>query len=189
MIAYVFWHWKKADVGAADYEERQRRFHAALAASPPEGFSRSFSVVFAGAPWAGNGGKAYEDWYLVEDFKALGELNGGAVSGSRAGPHDAAASAARDGTGGLYMVREGELLPGPQWASWFGKPAGMRYEELFGLLAPIVKAAAGVLWMRQLTLGPAREFCIHSAHPIELPSPFETLAMRLRMVWPLDSDA
>ncbi len=65
----------------------------------------------------------------------------------------------------------------------------MRYEELFGLLAPIVKAAAGVLWMRQLTLGPAREFCIHSAHPIELPSPFETLAMRLRMVWPLDSDA
>jgi hypothetical protein len=30
MLAYVFWHWRRADVSAVAYEALQRRFHAAL---------------------------------------------------------------------------------------------------------------------------------------------------------------
>ena len=83
MLAYVFCHWKRADVGTQDYEDRQRAFHAALWAAPPSGFVESFSVGVSDAPWAASP-EAYEDWYLIEDFSALGLLNEAAISNSRA---------------------------------------------------------------------------------------------------------
>jgi hypothetical protein len=184
MLAYVFWHWKRADAPARDYAARLRAFHAALAATPPEGFTSSCSVALSGAPWAAAGGDAYEDWYLIHDFAALGTLNEAAISGHRAPAHDAAAAAAAGGTGGLYRLRHGRSLREPRHASWFGKPDGMSYTELFAHVMPLVDAASGALWMRQLTLGPAREFCLQAAAPVTLPAPFTALAVSLRAIWP-----
>ena len=65
LLAYVFWHWKQAEVTTREYATRQRAFHAALAAAPSSGFLGSFSIALAQAPWAAGGGEAYEDWYLV----------------------------------------------------------------------------------------------------------------------------
>jgi hypothetical protein len=152
LLAYVFWHWKQAAIAQSDYESRQRDFHSALASAPSEGFVASFSVALSGAPWAARGGDAYEDWYLVRDFGALGALNEAAVTAGRALPHDAAAAAVADGAGGLCGLRLGAPDRAPRYAHWFGKPAAMSYAEVFRLLAPLVETASGALWMRQMVL-------------------------------------
>lgn len=183
MLAYVFWHWKRPEVTKPDYEDRQRGFHAALSASPSLGFINSFSFGPSNAPWAASG-DVYEDWYLVEDFGALGLLNDAAVSGNRAEPHDVAAAVAADGAGGLYGLRRGSALPRPQYAHWFGKPEGMPYRELFAQLAPVVDSAGGTLWMRQMVLGPAREFCLHTTLPVSMLENWGALVIPLRQTWP-----
>ena len=183
MLAYVFWHWKRADAEARAYEARQRAFHAALAAAPPAGYRGSFSVALGAVPWM-SGGDVYEDWYLVEDFAALGMLNEAAVSGGRVAAHDAAAAGAGGGSGGLYRLRLGHVLHEPRHAVWLGKPPGMSYDDLFARVGPVVECAGGALWMRQLTFGPAREFCLHSEAPITLPAPLAPLAVPLRSIWP-----
>ena len=184
MLAYVFWHWPQAHTDIGEYEARQRAFHAALAAGPAHGFRWSFTAGVSGAPWAAAGADAYEDWYAVDDFAALGTLNDAAVSGSRLAPHDAAAAAVAGGAGGVYGLRAGTAVRAPQFAHWFGKPAGMSYHELFAQLTPVVDRAQAALWMRQMVLGPAREFCLHAATPLSLPAPFDTLVTRLRLVFP-----
>jgi hypothetical protein len=183
LLAYVFWHWKQAEITATDYEHRQRAFHAALAAAPSPGFLGSFSVSFSHASWAPGGGEAYEDWYLVQDFGALGLLNEAAVSASRAPPHEAAAAVTAGGAGGLYGLQRGAVLRQPQYAHWFGKPDGMSYSELFVQLAPVVEPVQGALWMRQMVLGPAREFCLHTVAPISMPTVFSALVLPLRQAW------
>ena len=80
-LAYVFWHWPPPESEPGTYETSLIRFHQALAQRKPEGFHRSFVFRLRGAPWAETDGPLYEDWYLVEDFTALGLLNEGAVSG------------------------------------------------------------------------------------------------------------
>jgi hypothetical protein len=184
LLAYVFWHWKQAEITAKDYENCQRAFHAALAAAPSPGFLGSFSVSLAHAPWAAGGGDAYEDWYLVQDFGTLGLLNEAAVSASRAAPHDAAAAVAAGGAGGLYGLRRGAALRQPQYAHWFSKPEGMPYSELFAQLAPVADQVQGALWMRQMVLGPAREFCLHAAAPVSILAVFSALVIPLRQAWP-----
>ena len=184
MLAYLFWHWPQAHTDLREYETRQRAFHAALAAAPAPGFRWSFTAGMSGAPWAAAGADAYEDWYAVDDFTALGALNDAAVSGSRLAPHDAAAAAVAGGAGGVYGLRVGTALRAPQSAQWFGKPAGMSYRDLFARLTPVVEGAHAALWMRQMVLGPAREFCLHAASPLPLPAPFDALATPLRLVFP-----
>ena len=184
MLAYVFWHWPQPQTDIREYETRQRAFHAALAAAPAHGFQWSFTAGIAGAPWAAAGADAYEDWYAVDDFAALGALNDAAVSGSRSAPHDAAAAAVAGGAGGVYGLRAGTALHAPQVGHWFGKPAGMSYRDLFAHLSPVVEAAHGALWMRQMVLGPAREFCLHAASPLSLPAPFDALVTPLRLLFP-----
>jgi hypothetical protein len=183
MLAYVFWHWRRAEVSAADYEALQRRFHAALQAAPPAGFLSSRSLAVTGAPWAAGGGEAYEDWYLVADSAGLDPLNEAAISASRQGPHNAAAAAAAGGTAGLYRLRLGEAGPPPQAIAWFSKPAGMSYGELFAKLEPTVRTERAALWGRQMTLGPALEFCLHTARPVPLPAPLDPIAPAGRVVW------
>lgn len=182
MLAYVFWHWKQPEVGAGDYESRQRAFHEALAAQPIAGFHGSSSAALHGAPWAANGGDAWEDWYLVDDFASLGVLNEAAVSAGRTLAHDEAAAVAADGAGGVYALKLGADQPA-SIATWFAKPAGMRYDELFGALGPIVEASEAALWMRQMVLGPGRELCLRSSRPVELPDGFDALVIPLRAVW------
>lgn len=182
MLAYVFWHWKREGVSPDEYESRQRDFHAALAAAPPAGFNRSLSAAIEGVPWANQGAPAYEDWYLVADAGALDALNEGAISASRARPHDAAAILAKGGTAGLYRLRLGTASPLPI-AYWFEKPDGMRYDQLLQLLAPVVEGSRAALWMRYMVLAPAPEFCLQTPGPVVLPPPFDARTVSRRSTW------
>lgn len=186
MLAYVFWHWKRTEIPGDVYEARQRAFQATLVSDPPEGFQGGTTIRLDGALWAAAGGEAYEDWYLVRDFAALPALNEAAVTAARQAPHDAVARLAAGGTAGLYGLRAGAPLPLPGVAYWFGKPAGMSYPALFQALLPIVTESRGALWMRQMVLGPAPEFCLQFQGPamVELPAAFASQRVTLTSIWP-----
>ena len=183
MLAYTFWHWPRSDADPADYEARQRAFHEALAAEPPPGFHGSAIAAVTGAPWAAGGTAAYEDGYLVADFTALGVLNEAAVSRSRSRPHDAAASLAAGGAGAVHALRAGAPVPRPEAAHWLSKPADTPYGELLARLEPLVRAAGGALWMRQMVLGPAPEFCVHAGAGLALPPGLSDLSLSMRPVF------
>jgi hypothetical protein len=134
MLAYVFWHRPRHDVPAAEYEARLREFLARL--EVPAASFRLDTLPF------GTGG-GYEDWYLVEDWSALGVLNRAAVTGRPGPAHDAVADLAEAGWGGVYALVRGPAEP----------PAGARWADRPGDDAPAV-------WRRQLVLGPAPEFCL-----------------------------
>ena len=182
MLAYVFYHWKRPDVPAADYERLLRGFHLALRQAPSSGFSTSWCAALAGAPWANAGAESYEDWYLVRTSADLDPLNDAAISASRQVPHDQAALSAAGGTAGLYRLRAGTALTSPRYAHWFGKPASWSYAQLYEQLAPITANAP--LWGRQMTLGPAREFCLQSNERVELPAGIDAVSLKLRRVFP-----
>lgn len=181
MLAYVFWHWPRPNMNAAQYEAAQRAFHAALDAAPPAGFSASHSAALRGVPWAAGGGPAYEDWYLVQASASLDPLNQAAITGSRQQPHDGAAALAAGGAAGLYLLRAGEPVIPPARAIWFGKPSGMTYAELDRALRDVVASGACV-WMRYMVLGPTPEFCLHGGAG-ELPRPLTGMGVELRSVW------
>jgi hypothetical protein len=167
-LAYVFWHRAAAGVDTAEYERRLTGFHAALAADPPRGFGGSCALRV--------GGEGYEDWYLVPDWAALGELNAHAVSGSRSAPHDAAAAAAGDGSAGIYApVRGPAEAPVHPHGAWLAKPASLTYAEFHAALDAVLPAGATV-WQRQMTLGPAGEYTVRSPGPLELSWPARVIA-------------
>src|ERR1051326_2320732 len=118
MLAYVFAHQPAKDADIAAYEETLRRFNEELAKSRPFGFVASTTFRMAGG---------YSDWYLVESSAALDFLNEAAVSGSPAGPHDAAAGMPESGTGKLLKRAEGEAGLTAERVTLFAKPAGMSY--------------------------------------------------------------
>lgn len=182
-LAYVFWHWMQPQVAAAEYEARQRSFHEALAAHPPDGFAHSSSSAVTGAPWANGGAEAYQDRYVIQDSCALDALDRAVVSGAQRVPHDGAASVAAAGTAGLYRARIGAPLAAPRYALWFAKPTGMSYDQLLARCAPLVRPGGSVLWMRRMVLGPTPEFCLESTTPATLPAEFQALALSLRPVW------
>src|SRR5512135_2820049 len=128
MLAYLFWHWPSPAVDPARYADALVAFHRSLAAAPPPGFRGSRVYELAGAPWVPVA-RAYEDWYLLDDFAALGALNDAAISGARREPHDAAARLAAGGQGGVYRrLAEARAGAGP-WTTWCAKPAGVPYPE------------------------------------------------------------
>lgn len=143
MLAYVFWHRPEAAADVSVYEDAQRAFHAAI-----EVPSASFRVERL--PFGEGGG--YEDWYLVDDWGALGELNESAVDDVRRGQHDRAASHAAAGWGSVYeLVRGAAEIP--DGVEWLEKPRGKTSAEF---VASLPHAS---VWRRQLVLGPAPEFC------------------------------
>ena len=152
------------------YEERLAAFHAALRSEPSPGLGPTITVGLAAVPWLGDA-PGYEDWYLVDDFAALGELNAAAVSGTRREPHDAAADWAADGVAGLMGHVAGPLLPAPEpaWSAWLAKPAGVGYGDLHAALAGLGGGAGA--WQRQMVLGPATEYCVLAPEPLTLPWP------------------
>ena len=186
MMAYVFWHWPSADVDAREYETRQRAFHAALRDAPPEGFRGSVSHGIERVQWAADGGAAYEDWYLVDDFASLGRLNEAAVSASRSAPHDRAAAHAAGGTAGLFGLRLGHATRSPTLATWFAKPASMPYPTFFATIGAEFESFDGGLWMRQMTLGPGTEFCLLGADHVAPSGMLHIRRIKLRPVWPGD---
>src|SRR6185312_16054010 len=115
----------------------------------------------------------FEDWYLVDDWPALGTLNDAAVRPPREDAHDAVAGLATNGAGGLYLLQHGTIdgRPAP-WAGWLTKPQGAPYEEFEpALRAAVDRAGGGAVLRRQMVLGPAPEYAILSGGEPALPWP------------------
>jgi hypothetical protein len=179
MIAYVFWHIPQAATDRAAYEAELLRFHAALAAMSIGGFIGSRSFEVAGLPWV-PAAHAYEDWYLLGDSGALDRLNDAAIKAQAQPPHDRLAAKALFGAGGIYRHKRGFPSDVGLHAYWFEKPIGMRYTQLFDVLAR--SADGGSLWQRQMVLGPGLEFCLHSRASIEMPAGIECLHVQRRPI-------
>lgn len=185
MLAYVFWHRPAPDVPSGEYIAFLARFHQQLKDNPTAGFRGSASFQTSAAPWLPGEGIAFEDWYLLDGSAGLDPLNEGAIAAPRLDAHDRVARLAASGAGGLYRLRRGEAdFSRAAHAHWFQKPAGMRYDELFDLLAPLTETRGAALWCRQMVLGPAHEFCLHSSEEFDLPSPLAPARLRLRRVFP-----
>ena len=181
MLAYFFYHWKRSDVDARDYESRLRDFHTALKAAPSDGFSRSWSAALRGLPWANSGQDSYEDWYLVRSSADLDPLNDAAISASRKMPHDKVAAGTENVSAGLYRVRAGAVIDNPHFTTWLSKPDGWSYPQLLDALQPLT--SAGALWQRQMALGPG-EFCLHTEQSVSLPAGLTGRSLELRRVFP-----
>lgn len=154
MLAYVYTHRPAATADPAHHLERLRAFHGALANDPPTGFVRSWVWRVGDGPL----GEALEDWYLVADWAALGNLNEAAVSGPRAAPHDAVAGVAGEGMGALYRLIHGAPDLESTIRVRLVKPSGMTYANLEAELARV--AAPVAIWKRQMVLGGDAEFLI-----------------------------
>lgn len=141
MLAYIFWH--QPEAARDTYENAQRSFHAAI--EVPSACFRIDSLPFSE-------GSGYEDWYLVNGWAALGELNSHAVDVVRGDLHARAASHVMRGWGALYELVRG---PGeiPKGVEWLEKARGTPAEEFVSSLPH------ESVWRRQLVLGPAPEFC------------------------------
>jgi hypothetical protein len=161
MLAYLFWHRPAGAVAVQDYEAAAERFHASLAAHRPGGFIASACLRAAELDWLAGGGPGYEDWYLVEDYAALGVLNEAAVGHGHLTAHDAAARLAADGTGGLYRLLEGGAdLAGVALATWITPTRGAHVVAIEEFLGDGMDPEHASLWRRALTLGPAPEYCL-----------------------------
>jgi hypothetical protein len=178
MLAYVFWHRPRDDTEAEAYEEASVAFHRSLAHRRPVGMRASCALRLAELPWlaatGGDGGSAesgrssaggYEDWYLIDDFTALGVLNEAAVGRGHRTSHDRIARRSGAGAGGVYALVEGEPVAcgeagASSQATWVALPPGSAPQEVFELLADGIDPGRASLWRRQLVLGPAPEFCL-----------------------------
>jgi hypothetical protein len=149
VLAYLFWHRPRKGADPDDYERRLVRFHELLV--PEVRASAAFRL--SRLPFAEHSG--YEDWYLVDDWAALGTLNEVAVSGRLRAPHDAAAVLADEGWGGVYRAIRGTPHP-PEGARWASKPKDQTYRSFLDT------QAEATVWQRQLVLGPAPEFCLEA---------------------------
>ena len=170
MLAYVFWHRPAPDAGAA-YEPGLRAFQAVLREAPPAGFVACWTYAVEG--------DAYEDWYLVDDWAALGVLNDAAVDAGHRVPHDAVAALAADGIAGVFRLIAGDGERPRAVRTTLAKPAGVSYAEF---AAAVVEPAAGngaAVWQRQMTLGPGPEFRVYGDEAASLEAPCEHAPLRL----------
>jgi hypothetical protein len=154
LLAYVFWHAPRSSNDLAAYEEALAAFHQSLDRADIPGFHGSHAYLVQGVAWFPSS-VVYEDWYLVDDFTALGELNVAAVSGHRQRTHEDVAVIAGEGAAGIYALRQGAARLGDsRCAAWYDKTAGLPYDEFFARLGE-----RRTLWQRQMVLGPTPEFC------------------------------
>ena len=178
MLAYVFWHRPAAGVAPEAYVALLDRFQRSLAARPPAGFLHSACFEAPAPNWLGDE-PAYEDWYVVDDFAAIGVLNEAAVGRGHVTAHDAAARAAAEGTASIYRLIEGSpSLQHVRVAVWIDKPRGVPSPLLAALLGDGMDGERAGLWQRQLALGPAPEYCVLAAEP-----PRGVAATRLARDW------
>ena len=160
MLLYIFWHWPLAETDVPTYERDEEVFQSAVAGARPAGWLASAVSRCTGARWANDGGRTYEDCYLLENSAALDALNESAVRGACKEPHDRLARAMKAGTAGLYALARGRAEAVPTGSAlWFSKPAGVRYEELYSRFASAVRDSGVSVWRRQMVLSPAPEFC------------------------------
>jgi hypothetical protein len=178
VLAYLFWHRPASGVEQDRYEQALERFHRSLAHSPPSGFHGSAAFRVGELPWLG-GGAGYEDWYLVEDWAALGVLEAAATSHGHVSAHAAAAAYTGTGTAAVYRLLEGSVpLGDASRAVWITAAPTREPVGLGKLLGDGMDAARDGLWRRCLVLGPAPEYCLLAA---ELPA--GVMATRLPSHW------
>jgi hypothetical protein len=171
MLAYVFWHRAAAGVDQAAYEQALERFHRSLARRPPSGYRRSAALRLPELPWlapaAGTDEKApgYEDWYLVDDWSAVGVLEEAAVSRGHLSAHDAAAARVGAAAGAIYRLVEGCDRLDAEHAVWVKHKPGHEPPSLGALLGDGMTPERDGLWRRCMVLGPAPEHCLLAAEP------------------------
>ncbi|HUB72598.1 MAG TPA: hypothetical protein VL979_01010 [Solirubrobacteraceae bacterium] len=169
MLAYVFWHEPLGGVEREEYEHAHVAFHRSLAHRPPVGLLGSAAFRVRRPPWLRDGDtSAYEDWYVLEDYAALGVLGEAAVGRGHQSAHDAVARRYGGGAGALYGLIEGasgaRAIGGSSLAVWIERPLGAgaaaRRRGLDELLGDGMDAERASLWRRQLVLGPSPELCL-----------------------------
>jgi hypothetical protein len=197
VLAYVFWHRPRDPAATESYEQAQIAFHRSLSRSRPMGMCGSATFRVAEIPWlagaeSGEGASGYEDWYLIEDYTALGVLNEAAVGHGHRTPHDEAARRYGAGAGSLYGLIEGErahgakdtgLLGDASLAVWVSRPVGSTRRALDELLGDGMDPRHSSLWRRQLVFGPAPEFCLLSRDRAGLDRSSGVAATRLPEGW------
>jgi hypothetical protein len=201
VLAYLFWHRPLDGVTADAYEQSQIAFHRSLAHTPPVGFVGSAAFRLAELPWlastsftaeAGEGG--YEDWYLLDDYTALGVLNEAAVGLGHRTSHDQVAGHFGAGAGGLYGLLEGHAhLDEGAHVVWVSRPPaglpGSERRSLGALLGDGMDPEHASLWRRQFVFGPAPEYCLLAGEsprgvaPTRLPKGWRALSVDREPLW------
>jgi hypothetical protein len=210
VLAYLFWHRPLDRCDLAAYEQALLAFHRSLHRAPPVGLCGSSVFRVAQLPFLARAATApeqpagqapgYEDWYLIEDYAALGVLNGAAVGRGHRTAHDEAARRLGAGAGGLYALVEGERWESGQrpglesigdatLAVWVARPAGSKQRMLGELLGDGMDRRHASLWRRQLALGPAPEFCLLASElppgvaPTRLPADWTATTLERELLW------
>jgi hypothetical protein len=178
VLAYLSWHRAATGVEQVAYEQALERFHRSLAHRRPSGFRGSAAFRVAELPWlvskaaehrdsdvVGKGAPpaqaGYEDWYLLDDWGAVGVLEEAAVSRGHFTSHDRVAALTGTTTGSVYRLIEGcACLDGARVAVWVSRASGHEHPSLSALLGDGMVPDLGGLWRRCLGLGPAPEFCL-----------------------------
>jgi hypothetical protein len=217
MLAYVFWHRPRDPAATEPYEHALIAFHRSLARSLPVGTRASATFRVAELPWLALGSDAasaavaeelgeepgareavgYEDWYLVEDFAALGVLNEAAVGRGHLTSHDEIAHRFGAGAGGLYALLEGEpcaaAFAEAVTAVWISRPlgraTGTKRRDLVELLGDGMAPTHASLWCRQLVFGPAPDLCLLAAEvpcgvaAARLPDGWSATVLEREVLW------
>jgi hypothetical protein len=181
-LSYVFWHWPRSGVGQRTYERKLVAFQDSLKAHGPDGLMDALSYRVPALPWRSRSG-SFEDWYVVRDFHSLGALNDAAVADASRKAHEEIAKDASGSAGGLYMLRRGDLrLSEARLATWIRKPPGTSYQAFLERLSECVGDRRTDLWQRQMVMGPAPEFCLHSEGRLDLPASFRSRIVPVQLV-------
>jgi hypothetical protein len=204
VLAYLFWHRPREGVTVDTYEHAQLAFHRSLARARPQGLRCSALFRIDELPWAPRSGgddgapARYEDWYLLDDYAALGVLNEAAVGRGHRSAHDQAARRYGGGTAALYALAEGDRtdssLIQATVAIWVTRPAGDPRRGLGDLLGDGMDPQHASLWRRQLVLGPAPEHCLlvceesvadqpAGVAPTRLPTGWSATVVRRQALW------
>jgi hypothetical protein len=206
VLAYLSWHRAAAGVDASAYEQALEHFHRSLAHRPPSGFHGSAALRLSELPWlapiegADSNAVGYEDWYLLEDWNAVGVLEEAAPARGHETAHRQIASLAGAASGAVYRLVEGSARPsaarggvgeaiGAREAIWVEHRGGRERPSLGALLGDGIDPARDALWRRCIGLGPAPEYCLLAAEAPagvaggRLPSGWVARSVAREIVW------
>jgi hypothetical protein len=197
VLAYLSWHRPASTADTDAYERALEQFHRSLAHQAPAGFRGSASFRAPELPWpAASGGRSpageggYEDWYLLDDWAALGVLEEAAVSHGHVDAHDKVAGQAGFATSGVYRFLEGHAgLDQAHLAVWVARSPGHEHPSLSALLGDGMDPKLDGLWRRCLGLGPAPEFCLLASEasagvaPTRLPAGWSATTVGREALW------
>jgi hypothetical protein len=196
VLAYLSWHRPAPTVEVDVYERALEQFHRSLAHRAPNGFRGSATFRAAELPWLASttpqagAPVAYEDWYLLDDWAALGVLEEAAVSQGHVGAHDKVASLSGVSSGAVYRFLEGHAgVDQTQVAVWVARSGGHAHPSLSALLGDGMNPAVDGLWRRCLGLGPAPEFCLLASEaaagvaPSRLPPGWSATTLPREALW------